>query len=80
MLDESGDLLGVIVSRLNDHVSYAKSGAIPQNPNVAVEPKLIKSFLDANRVAYKTGGETEAISGTERAAATRYFTLLLNCR
>ena len=80
VLDESGDLLGIIVSRLNDQVTYAQSGAIPQNVNFAIGPAVIKSFLDANGVAYKTGGETKAITGTERAAAARDFTLLVNCR
>jgi len=80
VLDESGDLLGIVVSRLNDEVTYAQSGAIPQNVNFAIGPAVVKAFLDDNGVAYKTGGGQEVIAGTERAAAARDFTLLLNCR
>lgn len=80
VLNESGDLLGIVVSRLDDQVAYAQSGAIPQNINFAISPAMVKAFLQANGVAYKTGGGQEAIAGTERAAAARDFTVMINCR
>ena len=79
VLNESGDLLGIIVSRLNDQAVYAQSGAIPQNVNFAISPAVVKSFLDANNVTYRRGGGQETLTDTERAAAAREFTLPLKC-
>ena len=79
VLNESGDLIGIIVSRLNDQVVYAQSGAIPQNVNFAISPAVVKSFLDTNHVVYRKGVREEAIAGTERAAAARRFTFPLQC-
>ncbi len=54
LLDGSGNLVGVVSSKLNA-IKLAASGDLPQNVNFAVKTAILASFLDANRVAYKVG-------------------------
>lgn len=80
VLNESGHLLGIVVSRLNDQVAYARSGAIPQNVNFAISPTAVRSFLDSAGVAYSKGLAREALENTRRAAAARNFTFQVRCQ
>ncbi|MGA2964318.1 MAG: serine protease [Candidatus Korobacteraceae bacterium] len=50
LLDQAGNVVGVVVEKLNA-LSVAKwTGDIPQNVNFAIKGTIVQGFLEANRV------------------------------
>ena len=45
LVDESGNAVGVVTSRLDDVATYEISGALPQNVNYAVKSSVVYDFL-----------------------------------
>jgi len=45
LMDERGNVVGVVAARLDDKVTYQASGALPQNVNYAVKGGLVYEFL-----------------------------------
>lgn len=80
MLNAAGQLLGIVVARLNDEVTFAMSGAVPQNVNFAVDLKAVRSFLDQNQISYRAGSEAEMLSGTQLATVAKGFTVSVRCQ
>jgi S1-C subfamily serine protease len=46
LCDVNGEVVGIVVSRLNDMVALRESGAVPQNVNYAVKAKQALRLLD----------------------------------
>jgi len=46
LFDSSGNVIGVIVSRLNDMTAFSVSGSIPQNVNFAVKSFYLLAMMD----------------------------------
>jgi TPR repeat protein len=79
MLDSAGNLMGVVVSKL-DAIKAAKlTGDIPQNVNFAINANVLRSFLDANSVGYETASSDKAIPTTAIADKAKGFTVLVEC-
>ena len=55
LLDTSGNLVGVVSSKLNAMKVMQASDDLPQNVNFAIKSGTLANFLDANRVTYKVG-------------------------
>lgn len=55
LLDNHGNLIGIVTSKLNAAKVMASSGDLPQNVNFAVRSSLAMGFLDANGVSYEIG-------------------------
>jgi hypothetical protein len=47
LVDESGNVVGVVTARLDDVATYEISGALPQNVNYAVKGRLVRDFLNS---------------------------------
>ena len=75
LLDECGNAVGVVTSRLDDVATYKASGALPQNVNYAVKGGLVYNFLSGvpelsgKLKAPRTGRDREAASGAAERAA-----------
>lgn len=78
-LDSAGNLLGVVVSKL-DAIKTAKiTGDIPQNVNFAINTNVLRSFLDANSVDYETSRSDKPLLSTVIAEKAKGFTVLVEC-
>ena len=78
VLDRRGNLIGLVVARMNDGYAMRTSGAVPQNVNFAIKPEVVRAFLDANDIGYATGvndssATTESIAGEAREYTRRVF-------
>ena len=73
LLDKSGQVIGVVVSKLNATKVYKLTGDLPQNINFAVKGALLRGFLDIHGVNYRTGDAKAALSGEDVAAKARQF-------
>ncbi len=79
LLDQSGQIVGVVVSKLNAVMFAKATGDIPQNINFAINGAVAKSFLDSQGVEYETGPSSRKVEPAEIGAAAKKFTLLVEC-
>lgn len=79
LLDQAGNLIGVVVAKL-DAIKVAKAiGDIPQNINFAVKGEVAQVFLKAHKVKFKTAATTKKLGNTDIASRGRAFTVLVEC-
>ena len=62
VLDETGQVIGMIVSSLDDIAAIQATGSIPQNVNFAIRPDSIKTLLSANGIDVPSREDEEPIS------------------
>ena len=79
VLDSAGNLMGVVVSKLDAVKAIKITGDIPQNVNFAINANVLRSFLDANGVEYLTVNSDKAITSTDIAEKAKGFTVLVEC-
>ena len=79
LLDNAGNVIGVVVSKL-DAVRAAKlTGDIPQNVNFAIKGALVRSFLDVHGVAYRRRPSNAKLAPERLAEMARGFTAAVHC-
>ncbi len=79
MLDAAGNLMGVVVSKL-DAIKLAKiTGDMAQNVNFAIHANVLRTFLDANNVDYESASSNQPLATTAIAEKARGFTALVEC-
>jgi len=79
MLDSAGNLMGVVVSKL-DAIRLAKiTGDMAQNVNFAIHVNVLRTFLDANSVDYDSASSDKPLAPTAIAEKARGFTVLVEC-
>lgn len=79
LIDKSGALVGVIVSKLNVGKLAQLTGDIAQNVNFAIKPEIVRLFLETNRVSYRDAKSGARIDGTQLAEKARAFTVQVLC-
>jgi TPR repeat protein len=79
LLDQSGNIVGVVVSKLNALTVAKSTGDIPQNINFAINGAVVKAFLDSQGVEYETAASSGIMGPADIGAEARKFTLLLEC-
>ena len=75
VLDASGHLIGVVVSRLN-----AALGEMSQNVNFAVKSSTAANFLDAHGVAYQSATSEKALSIPDIVEQAKGFSAQVLCQ
>jgi S1-C subfamily serine protease len=80
LLDMSGRLVGVVTAKLNAIAVAGVTGDIPQNVNFALKEAVVRSFLDANSVAYSEEPAATALSAADVGDTAKKFTVLVECR
>lgn len=79
VLDLAGNVIGMVVGKL-DAIEIARStGDIPQNVNFAISSGTARSFLDATGVLFETAPSDTELGPVEVAAAARRFTVVVEC-
>lgn len=79
LLDQSNQVVGIVVSKLNALKVAKSTGDIPQNINFAINGAVAKLFLDSQGVEYETGPSSKKVEPAEIGAAAKKFTLLVEC-
>ena len=81
VMDKKGNVIAVVSMMLDDSKMTKLTGQVGQNVNFAVNGQTVKSFLDANKVPYKTGGGlfTMEKSNADIADEARKWTVLVEC-
>lgn len=79
LVDSSGNVVGVVVSKLNALKMASITGDIPQNVNFAISPLVLQAFLEANGVDYLTAPSTKNLSTADVADVAKKYTSLVEC-
>lgn len=71
LLDENGNLIGVVSSKLDFLAEIKNAGDIPQNVNFAIKASVVANFLQDNAVKFQIGEATQAMKGPNRPMRRR---------
>ena len=79
LLDRSGNVIGVVMSKL-DAIRVAKiTGDIPQNINFAIKTPMVQAFLDVHDVPYETRASAQELKVVEVSDQAATFTVVVEC-
>ncbi len=79
LVDMSGNVVGVVVAKLNAIAMMRLTGDVPQNVNFAIKSGVAEDFLDANGVDYRQASSVQALAVPEVGARAKKFTLKIEC-
>lgn len=79
LLDNYGNVIGVIVSKLSSAFMFKMFQDIPQNVNFAINSQYVKEFLVSNDIDYKLSTVTQKQELTEISQAAKAFTVEISC-
>jgi S1-C subfamily serine protease len=79
LLDTSGQIVGVVSSKLNAMKFARATGNIPENINFAIKTGALRDFLDNSVVPYQTTDSKADLKTPEIAGNARAYTLLITC-
>lgn len=79
VLDSSGDVVGVVVAKLDALRVAVATRDIPQNVNFAIKATVATDFLQAQGVTFTRGKARPPLSPAALAAAARPFTVQVEC-
>jgi S1-C subfamily serine protease len=80
LLDQNGNLVGIVTSKLNALKMAQASGDLPQNVNFALKASIIASFLDINGIKYTPGSATSALKPEEIADQAKAMSVFILCK
>lgn len=79
VLDHSGNVIGVVVSKLDALKLAQATGDLAQNVNFAIRGEFVRDFLQANRVGIHFESGSAAIANTEIASQGALVTVRVRC-
>ncbi len=79
LLDAAGNVIGVVVSKLDAVRTAELTGDIPQNVNFAIKGALVRGFLDIHGVAYRRQASDAKLAPDLIAEQARGFTVAVHC-
>ena len=79
LLDQSGNVIGIVVSKLDALKVVSLFRDIPQNVNFAIKASVAAGSLDANSIAYENGQAGARLALADVAERARMFTVGIAC-
>jgi S1-C subfamily serine protease len=79
LLDYSGNVIGIVTSKLDAIHMMEIHDEIPQNVNFALKSSLVRDFLDANRVNYDIRASTSPLDSATIITDANRYTYLVEC-
>ncbi|MCP3474338.1 serine protease [Bradyrhizobium sp. CCGUVB1N3] len=79
LFDTSGQLVGVVVAKLDARTLMKATGTIPENINFAIKTGAVRDFLDNSVVPYQTAEPKGELKTTDIAGNARAYTMLISC-
>ncbi|MBR0718696.1 S1C family serine protease [Bradyrhizobium liaoningense] len=79
LFDTFGQLVGVVVAKLDARTMIKATGTIPENINFAIKTGALRDFLDNSVVPYQTGEPKSELKTTDIAGNARAYTMLITC-
>jgi S1-C subfamily serine protease len=79
LLNDYGNVIGVVQATLNKMKFAVETGRIPENVNFAIKSSIVRVFLDSNNVRYGTGLTVTKFDATQIAAMAGPSVMLAEC-
>ena len=79
VLDAAGNVIGIVVSKLDALKLAINTGDLPQNINFAIRGDVVRSFLEAQHVAFTASSVSSKLENTEIARRGAAVTVLVRC-
>ena len=80
LMDQGGNIAGVIVSKLNVLSMLKSSGDLPQNVNFAIKASVARTFLETNGIVPHVRAAAAPLSAPDLADAAKLFTVFIACK
>lgn len=80
LLDESGNLIGIVSSKLNFLSEIKNAGDIPQNVNFAIKSSVAANFLQDNNVKFQIGEASQPMKAPDLADRAKSVSAYIGCR
>jgi S1-C subfamily serine protease len=80
ILDQSGNVTGIVSSKLDALAVQKRTGDLPQNISFGVKGEVAQLFLEAQNVGYQSSDAKRKLENTEVAAIGKAITVLVACR
>lgn len=80
LLDHSGNIIGVVTSKLDALKVAAATGDILQNVNFAIKGGVVRTFLDSNGVPYSVRPSAVILETTAIAEQVKKAVAVVECR
>jgi S1-C subfamily serine protease len=80
LIDRGGNLVGVVVAKLNALRAAAITGDIPQNINFAIKPEIVSLFVQSENLAMRSTESKAKLDTQALAELARGFTLKVECK
>ena len=79
LLDASGNVVGVVVTKLNAQIVAEATGDLPQNVNFALKGDLARDFLAHVPVPYRAAESTTRLGNADVGEIGRRATVMVEC-
>lgn len=80
LLDQSGNVIGMVSSVLDAVKAAKETGIMPQNVNFAIKASMISGFLEANSVDFSTKTSSKILSNEDVGDRAKSFTFRIDCQ
>jgi serine protease Do len=79
VLDQSGNVVGVVVSKLDAIKVAAAINDVAQNVNFAIKTTVLTNFLDSSGVGYSRASAGQSLQPSELAERAKSISVLIRC-
>jgi S1-C subfamily serine protease len=79
LFDASGNVVGIVVTKLNAKIVAEETGDIPQNVNFAIKSAVARHFLDAQGIRYATAPSSDRRSNADVGDIGRGVVVMVEC-
>jgi S1-C subfamily serine protease len=80
LLDQHGNVVGIVSAKLNAQVMFRKEGDIPENVNFALKASVATNFLQTNDVNFALGESTQVMEPSDLAQRAKAISVFVVCR
>ncbi|CAA7617560.1 trypsin-like peptidase domain-containing protein [Magnetospirillum sp. SS-4] len=80
LVDTSGNVIGIVTSKLNAMKIAGQFGDLPQNINFAIKSDLARKFLGTYSVAYETSAAQAQLSAADVGERIKRVTVFIECK
>ncbi|MGQ0751881.1 MAG: trypsin-like peptidase domain-containing protein [Betaproteobacteria bacterium] len=79
VFDQAGNVIGVVVSKLDALKVAQRMGDLPQNINFAIRGDVVRSFLEAHGASFTASDASARLENTDIAARGAAVTVRVRC-
>ena len=79
VLDQAGNVIGVVVAKLDALKVAERMGDLPQNVNFAIRGEVVRSFLEAQKINFTASDDSARLENTDIASRGAAVTVRVRC-